>query len=168
MGTLSSLFYGAIALSGAYVAWTSYEQDRGYPVTVDQAEERLDSMDFSQSMLIGFNAKRTRENSADGSRQLRWTFSRRGKSGGATASCVALLTPIAPQQTETQFDCAPDGTRGDMELARAGAGLIKVLFEEHFNAALEGRKTSGATFGRAAASYAVTLQPLMAKRLQRP
>jgi hypothetical protein len=55
-----------------------------------------------------------------------------------------------------------------MDLAKAGAGLIKVLFEEHFNAALEGRKTNGATLGRAAASYAVTIQPLMAKRLQRP
>jgi hypothetical protein len=168
MGTISSIFYGAIALSGVYVAWTSYEQDRGHPITVDQAEERLDGMDFSQSMLIGFKVKRTSENRADVSKQLRWTFSRRGKSGGATASCVALLTPIAPQQTEAQFDCAPDGTRPDMELARAGAGLIKVLFEEHFNAALEGRKTSGATFGRAAASYAVTIQPLMAKRMQRP
>jgi hypothetical protein len=55
-----------------------------------------------------------------------------------------------------------------MDLAKAGAGLIKVLFEEHFNAALEGRNTSGAIFGRAAASHAVSIQPLMAKRLQRP
>lgn len=168
MGSISSLFYGAIALSGVYVAWTSYQQDRGYPITVAQAEERLDSIDFSQSMLVGFNAKRTSESRADGSRALRWTFSRRGKSGGGTASCMALLKPIGAQQIEAQFDCVPDGTRADMELARAGAGLIKVLFEEHFNAALEGRKTSGATFGRAAASYAVTIQPLMAKRLQRP
>jgi hypothetical protein len=168
MGTISSLFYGAIALSGAYVAWTSYQQDRGYPITVEQAVERLDDMDFSQSMLTGFNAKRVSESRTDDSKQLRWTFSHRGKGGGGTASCIALLTPIGPQQTEAHFDCAADGTRADMELARAGAGLIKVLFEEHFNAALEGRKTSGAAFGRAAASYAISIQPLMAKRLQRP
>jgi hypothetical protein len=163
MGSISTLFYGAIALAGGYVAWQSAQQERGYPVALPVAAERLSDMTFEDSMLKLFKVKKTSQE-LDGTREMRWTFSRRGKPG--TASCTALLTPLGPKQTEAQYECAVDGNRPDMQMAKAGAGLVKVLFAQHFAAAIEARPLDKRALGMATSAYAVSMQPMMAKRMQ--
>lgn len=165
MGSISTLFYGTIALAGGYVAWQSAHQERGYPVALPLAAERLSGMSFEDSMLTMFQVKKSSQE-LNGTREMRWTFSRKGKPG--TASCTALLTPLAPEQTDAQYECAVDGNRPDMQMAKAGAGLVKVLFAQHFDAAIENRPLDKRALGMATAAYAVSMQPMMAAKMRPP
>jgi hypothetical protein len=161
----SAALYLTLGAIGAYIAYGSYQKGRGYPVTTAEAERLLGTMDFSQSMLTGFSASLSSE-SVGAERNLRWTFSRGGK--GHMASCVVSLTSLNPQQTEAALACAPDGQPADPEMAKAGAGLIQSLFEEHMSAALERRPLDTTKLGRAMMAQSIALQPVMARRMSGP
>lgn len=162
MGIGTNILIGAVLVGGASVGLKSLQEARGYQGSVAAVEDRLEQMDFDQSMLTAFDVRKISLARGE-TREMRWTFSQPRRSG--TASCTAYLKPLEPEKTDAEFDCAVDGDRRDMEMANAAAGLIKVRFTEHFAAAMENRPLDKRALGSAAATYAVSIQPMMAKRM---